>query len=156
MFKKALVIVVMVMVAVGLMIAVSTTSADSANAEKLLGSWNVEISTPNQGTFPALITFSADGSVIASESPLPFESSGHGSWVSSNDGEAAFTFVALFGGEEGKNTGKLTVVGTLQFDAGNNSWSGPFKINVVDASGQDLAADAGTFSMTHIAVEPLS
>jgi hypothetical protein len=125
------------------------------NQEKLLGSWNVAITTPDQGTRPGLLTFTADGSVIADESPLPFETSGHGNWVLSDDGEVAYTFVALLGGKEGKNTRKIKVVGTLQFDAGIASWHGPFKVELFDASGQVNLADRGTFSLTRIAVEPL-
>jgi hypothetical protein len=125
------------------------------NQEKLLGSWNVAVTTPNQGTFPALLTFIADGSVIGAESPNPFESSAHGSWVRNDQGEVGYTFLALFGSQEGKNTGKLKVVGTLQFDAGTANWSGPFKIDVFDASGQVIAADRGTVSLMRIAVEPL-
>ena len=49
-----------------------------SNQEKLVGSWNVAVTTPHQGSFPALLTFTADGSVIGTESPNPFESSGHG------------------------------------------------------------------------------
>ena len=125
------------------------------NQEKLLGSWNVAVSTPQQGTFPALLTFTADGSVIGAESPNPFESSGHGNWVSRASDQVAYTLVALFGSQEGKNTGKLKVVGTLQYDTGTASWQGPFKIEVVDASGQVSFADRGTFNLTRIAVEPL-
>jgi hypothetical protein len=127
------------------------------NQEKLLGSWNVAVTTPNQGTFPALLTFTADGSVIGAESPNPFESSAHGSWVRSDQGEVAYTFVALFGSQEGKNTGKLKVVGTLHFDDDGDKarWRGPFKIDVFDASGQVIFTDQGTFSLTRIAVESL-
>jgi hypothetical protein len=125
------------------------------NQKKLLGSWNVAVTTPNQGTFPALLTFIADGSVIGAESPNPFESSAHGSWVRNDQGEVAYTFVALFGSQEGKNTGKLKVVGTLQFDADTANWRGPFKIDVFDTSGQVTFADRGTVNLTHITVEPL-
>jgi hypothetical protein len=123
--------------------------------EKLCGSWNVEVTTPSQGTFPALLTFTADGNVISDESPSPFESSGHGNWSSRSDGEIAYTFVALFGGQEAKNTGKLKVVGTLQFNADTDSWDGPFKIDVFNANGQITVTDRGTFNLTRIAVESL-
>lgn len=123
--------------------------------EKLLGSWNVAVTTPNQGTFPALLTFTADGSVIADESPLPFETSGHGNWVMRDDGEVTLTFVALLGSQEGKNTGKIKVVGTLQFDGDTAGWSGRFKIDLFDASGQVTFTDRGTHTLTRIAVEAL-
>ena len=59
--------------------------------EKLLGSWTADITTPNQGTFPALLTFTSDGIVMAAEYPLPFEGSGHGSWTTKSSGEVAYT-----------------------------------------------------------------
>ena len=122
--------------------------------KELLGSWHVEITTPTQRG-PGLLTFTADGSVIADESPLPFESTAHGAWVSRGPRDVAYTFVALMGSQEGKNAGKLKVVGTLQFDVGTASWRGPFKIDVFDAGGQVTYADRGTFDLTRIAVESL-
>ena len=101
------------------------------------------------------MTFTGDGSVITSESPNPFESSGHGNWVNGKHGEVAYTFIALFGSDQGVNTGKLRVVGTLQYDEGSDGWRGPFKIDIFDAGGQVTFTDRGTFSLTHIVVESL-
>lgn len=123
--------------------------------EKLYGSWNAAISTPDQGTFPALLTFSADGSVIADESPLPFETSGHGNWVMGDDGEVAFTFIALLGSQEGKNSGKIKVVGELQFDVETAGLKGRFKVEVFDTSGQVTFTDRGTHALTRIEIEAL-
>lgn len=148
----------LVFILIGLLfIALAKTQVDarSAGTENLVGSWSVEASTPTQGAFPVLITFTTDGSVITDESPLPFESSGHGSWVSNTDGEVMYTFLALFGGEDGKNTGKIKVVGTLAFDADTETWSGPFKVEVFDASEQVVFSDLGSFSLTRIQVETL-
>jgi len=139
-------------------LAIAQTAQANANSrsEKLLGSWNVVVTTEVQGsTFPALLTFSRDGGMIADEPPSPFETSGHGNWVSAGRQEVAYTFVSLIGSAEGPLSAKLKVVGTLQYDAGNDSWSGPFKIDVFDAGGQVIFTDHGTFSLTRIAVEPL-
>ena len=134
-----------------------TAQANASNrSEKLLGSWNVVVTTEVQGiTFPALLTFSDDGGMIADEPPSPFETSGHGNWISAGRREVAYTFVSLIGSAEGSLSAKLKVVGTLQYDAGSGSWSGPFKINVLDANGQVSFTDHGTFSLTRIAVESL-
>jgi hypothetical protein len=139
-------------------LAIAQTAQANANSrsEKLLGSWNVVVTTEVQGsTFPALLTFSSDGGMIADETPSPLETSGHGNWVNSGRNEAAYTFVALIGNPDGTLSTKLKVVGTLQYDASNDSWSGPFKIDVFDAGGQVIFTDHGTFSLTRIAVEPL-
>jgi hypothetical protein len=128
----------------------------SRQAKALVGSWNVVVTTEAQGTtFPALLTFGGDGTMIADEPPSPFETSGHGNWVRTGRHEAAYTFVALVGSAEGPLSATYKVVGTLQRDAGSDTWSGPFKIDVLDPAGQLVFSDRGTFSLTRIAVEPL-
>jgi hypothetical protein len=134
-----------------------TTQANASNrSEKLLGAWNVVVTTEAQGTtFPALLTFSDEGSMIADEPPSPFETSGHGNWASIGRREVAYTFVSLIGSAEGPLSAKYKVVGTLKYDANSDSWHGPFKIDVLDASEQVIFTDRGTFSLTRIAVEAL-
>jgi hypothetical protein len=137
------------------LVAPATQAGSDNRSDRLHGSWSVVITTPGQGAFPALLTFMGDGSVIADESPAPFESTGHGNWVNRGHGEVGYTFVALYGSEQGANTGKLKVTGTLQYDEGADGWRGPFKIDIFDAGGQMVFTDRGTFSLTRIAVEPL-
>src|SRR5262245_7568317 len=104
--------------------------------DKLVGSWNVETTVEIQNaTFPALLTFTEDGNVIADEPPSPFETSGHGNWIGTDHNEVAYTFVALIGSAGGPLSAKLKVVGTLQLDADKGTWNGPFKIDVFDPSG---------------------
>ena len=139
-----------------LAIAQTTQAGENERQEKLLGSWNAVTTTVTQGTtFPALLTFAADGGMIADEPPSPFETSGHGNWVSTGRRDVAFTFVSLIGSAEGPLSVKLKVIGTLRFNSANDSWSGPFKIDVIDPSGQVTFSDRGTFSLTRIAVERL-
>jgi hypothetical protein len=139
-------------------LAIGQTVQASGNdrQEKLLGSWNVEVTTVGQGTtFPALLTFTDDGAMLADEPPSPFETSGHGNWVKTGRRDVAYTFVSLIGSAEGPLSAKLKVVGTLQWDDGNDSWNGPFKIDILDPSGNMILSDRGTFSLTRIAVERL-
>lgn len=124
-------------------------------SEKLCGSWYVEVNI-QQGIVPALLTFTSDGGVIADESPEPFESTGHGSWVSTGREGVAYTFMVLFGSQEGKNTGKAKVVGTLQFDADTGGSQGPFKIESVDTTGNVTPANHGIFNLKRIVVEPMN
>jgi hypothetical protein len=63
--------------------------------------------------------------------------------------------VALIGSAEGPLSAKLKVVGKLRLDAYKGTWSGPFKIDVIDLNGQVILSDRGTFSLTRIAVERL-
>jgi hypothetical protein len=124
--------------------------------EELIGSWHAETTVLKQGaTFPALLTFTGDGIVIADEPPSPFETSGHGNWVVTSPQAASFTFLALIGSKEGPLSATIKVVGTLQYDANTDTWNGPFKVQVVDADGKEVLADTGTFKATRIAIEKI-
>ncbi len=94
--------------------------------------------------------------VLGDEAPTPFETTAHGSWIATGSGEAAHTFVAFIGNAENKPPSRLKVVGALTYDAGADTWRGPFKIEMVDADGQQAFADCGTMSGTRITVERLS
>jgi hypothetical protein len=124
---------------------------------KLAGAWSVVTTVEiAQLSFPTLITFTSDGIVLADEPGDAFETTGHGNWVATGPGEAAFTFLALVGGGPGGNvSATYKVVGKLGFDAHADNWSGPFKIQVLDPDGNELFADRGTFTGTRIAVETL-
>ena len=134
----------------------TTLAGEDNRQEKLLGSWNAEVTTVAQGTtFPALLTFTADGSVIADEPPSPFETSGHGNWLRRGD-KIAYTFVSLIGSAQGPLSLKLKVVGTLKFDEKKGRWSGPFNIDGLDPNGQVVFSDHGTFTLDRIKVESLN
>ncbi len=157
--RKPLVSVLGVMVALligTLAIAQIVQANPSDRTENIFGSWSVDVTTQTQGTqFPALLTFTGDGSVLADEPPVPGETTGHGNWVRGSHGQVKFTFVALYADPAGAYAGKLKVAGTLQREAGNDTWSGPFKITVFDADSQVAFVDTGTFELTRIAVESL-
>lgn len=121
-----------------------------------VGAWLVEVTMPGQAAFPGLLTFNSDGTLMATESPSPFESTGHGSWQMKDGGAVACTFVALFGSAEGKNTGQIKAVGMLHHDGARVGWTGPFKIRMVDSAGQVTFAESSTFTLTRIAVELLA
>ncbi len=62
--------------------------------------------------------------------------------------------MTLVGSAEGPLSMKYKVVGTLKLGSNKESWSGPFKIDILDPNGQLIFADHGTFNLTRIAVEP--
>ena len=123
----------------------------------LVGAWSVETTVVNQGvTFPALITFTSDGIVLADEPGDAFETTGHGNWIATGRRSAAFTFLALIGdGPDGQLSVSLKIVGKLQYDARADNWSGPFKIQGFNLDGIELFDDTGTFSGTRIPIETL-
>jgi len=140
-----------------LAIGQTAQAGENDRQEKLLGSWNVDVTAVVQNiTFPALLTFTDDGGMIADEPPSPFETSGHGNWISTGRREVAYTFVALIGSAEGPLSAQIKVVGTLRFDPSQGTWNGPFKADVTDPSGNAIFSEHGTFSLTRIAVEQLN
>jgi hypothetical protein len=108
-----------------------------------------------------LFTFNADGSLVASTG-APGQSAGHGTWARGRNGEIGYTFVVLMQDPKspdpsGTYAGRFVSVGTLQRDAGKDTWSGPFKDPVYDANGQVFVTETGTLKLTQrIAVEPLN
>lgn len=124
--------------------------------DRLPGSWRAVATTPHQGSFPGLFTFTSDGAVIGTESPGPFESPSHGNWERRGR-DVAYTFLGLFGtaAGAGHNAGSLKVVGTLHFDAHSGGWSGPFRIQVFTPAGAVAFSDEGTLQLTRIEIESL-
>lgn len=134
----------------------SSQSGAGGQLAKLVGSWQAVTTTVKQGmVFPSLLTFTGDGIVLANEPPGPFDTPGHGVWVSTGPDSANYTFLALVGGEAGVLTATMKIVGAVRYDAGADTWRGPFKIQIVDTNGSETLADDGTFDATRIAVESL-
>jgi hypothetical protein len=107
-------------------------------------------------TFPALMTFSADGGVLTSQLPTGMpETPGYGNWIATRPNQAAYTFVALFSNPDGSLSAKAKVVGKVQYNPRADTWSGPWKIHVFDADGNEFFTDSGMNNATRIAVEML-
>ena len=159
--KNKIIVFIFTLVAAFLLLSNVLAQTGSSNLEKLYGSWNVVVMTVNQPAadgshkFPALITFGDEGNVIADEPPSLGETSGHGNWISNDDGTVSYTFVALFSDGKGTFAGKLKVVGNLQYDSASDTWKGPFKIDAFDTGGKVVGGDTGTFDMARLAVETL-
>lgn len=133
----------------------SNLKAQGKITKALPGSWEVVGETPSQGQFKALITFTSDGSIIANE-PSAFETAGHGSWNTVEPSQVAYTFLTLIGSATGEFSGSIKVVGTLQIDATQVKWSGPFRVDVFDPNGNAVFTDSGTLTGTRIQIEPLN
>ncbi len=128
-------------------------SAAGAKSNDWVGSWNVQVTVVNaNATFPGLLTFFSDGNVSADETPVPFETSGHGSWVKTGVNGAAYTFNYLIGSEAPDQWIVGTVTGEVEYDPKTDQWSGPFTIKLVDQAGAEVFADTGRMSGTRIAV----
>ncbi len=126
-----------------------------ANPGKWVGAWDVEVMGEHQATkiIPGLMVFTSDGTIIAARPPHPFESPTFGTWVSTGPKSAAYTFKAVVGSETGELTAKIKVYGTLQYDAGTDSWTAVHWDDITDATGHSVFTDTGTFKATRVAIE---
>ena len=153
------------LILVGMFLLVSAvlaqTSTSGANIDKLYGSWNVEVMTVNQPgadgshRFPALLTFGDEGSVITDEPPSLGETSGHGNWISDEDGSISYSFVGMFSDGQGAYTGKLKVVGSSDLIPPQTLGRDDSGSMLFDADGKVVGGDTGTFDMARITVEML-
>jgi hypothetical protein len=134
--------------------SLSDAYAQNKKVKGLIGSWDVQIETPVQGTFPAFLSFFSDGIMIGDEANSD-ETSVYGNWSSTGGRGVAYTFKSLLGTPQSVAAGSLKVVGTLEYDAGLDTWTGPFKIEVYDTSGNVIFSDRGTLTGTRIPIETL-
>lgn len=135
--------------------SLSEAYAQNKKVKGLVGSWNVQIETPVQGTFPAFLSFFSDGIMIGDEANSD-ETSAYGNWVATGGRGVNYTFKSLIGSPQSVATGSLKVVGSLDYNADQDTWTGPFNIEVYDTDGNIIFADQGTLSGTRIQIESLN
>ncbi len=133
-----------------------TTYQTGAQGElpEIVGSWLVTTTAAKQNvTFPALLTFTGDGIVLADEPPALYETTGHGAWAATGKDSADFTFISLVGSESGALSATMKIVGSLTYAADADTWQGTFTYRVTDADGAEVAVDEGTMDAVRIGVE---
>ena len=133
----------------------TTRASDDDRTQKLYGSCYVAVRPQATAPFLGLLTFDAGGGLVADAPPSPLDSAAHGNWAPRDHGEVAYTFVGLSADTQRQIVGTVKVDGTLQYDAGQDSWSGPFKTYFLDVSGKVIGTDAGTVRLTRIVVGSL-
>lgn len=119
------------------------TSSDSLVGHPVVGAWALlaegEVS---------VIAFTSDGIVMDSEQD---GASGVGSWESSGDSSAAFTFIILATEEE--NALSIAIRGTMEVDASGDTATVDYSFTVVAADGTVYFADSGSAPASRIPVE---
>jgi hypothetical protein len=138
----------------------SLPAAENHRLDRLAGAWSATGTIQGQPSFPGLITFSVDGSVQASATPMgavaPYETPAYGNWVATGHNQAAYTFVALFANPDGSLSATTKTVGKLRYDSRADTWSGPFKFFVLDPEGNEIVSYPGMIiDAKRIAVETL-
>jgi hypothetical protein len=84
----------------------------------LVGSWVVTSTDPHDSEFPALVTFHADGTVIATDSARV---TWHGEWRVSADGTADFLYQSLGADGTVENGVQYLALG-IEVSADGNTW----------------------------------
>ena len=66
------------------------------------------------------------------------------------------TFVELLSDPQGGLVSRIKIRGTLKFDRASDTWGGPFRADITDASGQTVLDHfEGTVHATRMHLEPL-
>jgi hypothetical protein len=134
----------------------------------IVGSWRVSVQIPGVAQeIVNLATFSSDQTVVVAFATPSFAASGQnhrleffstalGSWETQSDGSVVMTFVSLGADENGNTVGSHTISAEVTVATDNQSWSGPFRIDVASATGAPLGSVAGTTKATRIVAAPFA
>ena len=144
-------------------IASAENPNDGSGGKSLTGAWFLNVAPTGIPPFVSLGTFGADGtttniSSVSMGAPgttgLP-ESPGYGVWTRTGAHTYAVTFVTITGDGAGGFSGSQKVRATLEVGPTGDALSGPFQVDVFDATGHLIVSATGTVSGTRIKVEPL-
>lgn len=134
----------------------------------VVGSWRVTVQIPGvEQEIVNLATFTSDETaIVAFATPSPaapgqdhrfeFFSTALGSWRADGDDSVVMTFVSLGADETGKPAGTHTISAQVTIASDQQSWSGPFRIDVASAAGTALASVEGTVSARRIVAGPFA
>jgi hypothetical protein len=157
MFSKrriAILVSVVLVVVIGILAITRYVQADSGKKpEKLIGAWYIDVYPDGMESAHALAIFNADG-VVQELQPLDRESAGYGTWVMDKNGQVHFTVVELLWDATNAYIGKVIISQTLNRDAANDTWGGPFTFTMYDKDGENPGVFPGTAKFTRIALEP--
>ena len=125
---------------------------DNKSINQLIGTWEVTV-TPNGGA-PIIdyVTFHESGGMTNID-PDPNLSAGIGTWERLGPNSFASTFVHFLS-DNGSPVGLLKVNAETAFDPKTETFSGPFRTDVV-IGGNVVQSICGTVELRRIGVEPL-
>jgi hypothetical protein len=137
--------------------AQTSLSEASANRNKLVGTWLIDIPQSDGGAppFQALHTFNDDGTFVETSSLLGQGAEGpaHGVWK--RDGkDYALTFELFIFDENGQSVGRARVRCDIEVEG--NHLSARYAVDIIDPAGVETRdIDTGTFEGTRMKVQPL-
>ena len=151
--RIALVLIIAAFVA----IPMSALNVKATNDKSVVGSWIGTVGTPFF-SFKFLMTFSDDGGLIVSQSPITPDGSvftaGHGEWNKIRSGEFAFTFLILrYNATGAVFLGTSKVNGNIHID-GANAYTGTATACNLDPDGNVIFCFDASLSADRIRVGP--
>src|SRR5215831_5070576 len=127
------------------MFAAGSPGAPQADEKSPVGTWFVYIcpgsSDPCSTASPIIniATFNKEGTTINADfGSNPTPSPGLGVWVKTGHNQFATTFVELLTDASGALSGRSKVRATLTHDHKSDTITGPFRVDITDASGQNV------------------
>ncbi|MFN8491767.1 MAG: hypothetical protein U0350_29475 [Caldilineaceae bacterium] len=158
MYNKRIVTMFLIL---GLLAVLTTTAYATSNyhpaAPALVGTWNTILphseGNPRFPTFEAMLTFTADGNMIETNSNNPTQTvPAHGVWIGSGS-----NYLMMFEGfsfdEHGKHIGKVQAHVTIKMDS-TDHFTGTYTLDLIDLAGKVTKKVAyGTLESTRMEVE---
>jgi hypothetical protein len=144
---RALVVTALAVLAVPAVVLAGTDTTDPgghARDARIAGTWNVEVTPDGESTFPAILTFTSDGSVIETEAASP--TTGQGAWRRVGEDRYALAFTSFIVSPTGEPGGHVVVRSVVTLDG--DAISGPFTFTVYDAAGEVLQSGSGSATAT--------
>jgi hypothetical protein len=130
----------------------STATPGGSSVPQLEGSWEVTVTPDGGGPIVDSNTFTKGGGVINVD-PDPNLGTGIGTWVRTGDNHFAVTFVHFLS-DGGAPLGTLKVRAEITFDSQTDTFSGPFRTDVV-IGGNVVQSVCGTVQAERMSVEPV-
>lgn len=153
--KKTLAVLALAVVIAALMAVAGTqfnARGGGSSAPQLEGSWEVTVMPDGGDPVVDVATFTRGGGIINSD-PDPNLSTGHGTWVRTEGGGFAVTFVHFLS-DQGVPLGTLKVRSVGQLDQQTDTFSGPFRTDVF-IGGNLVQSFCGTVQARRISVEAM-
>src|SRR5437016_3703072 len=141
-------------------IAPSARADEDGKSESLVGGWiGTTNARPPFGPFRALYTFARAGGMVTSSSidlsPRSLSTPGYGTWTKTGQRMFAFTFNAFVFDQQGNPAGTVEARTTVTLNQAGDTFSGPFKFDVIAPNGAIVFSGGGTHEASRIRVKPL-
>lgn len=125
-------------------------SDNHGRSGQILGTWDGQVTVSGQPPFSALVTFSAGGGLVETESDAP--GTALGSWEKIGPRTYQFAFKSFIFSSTGLPTGYVIV--RDQATLSHGTLSGPFKFDVFDPTGHIVQSGSGTATATRFQIPP--